>query len=81
MTSGAGQKSITTMQNKKLTGDERLNRLRKQAKKDINIAGTVQFRVDEETMLLLMEIADRKKLPLGTMVRMWTVERLSREEL
>lgn len=68
-----------TLQNKKLTGADRLSRLRKQAKKDISIAGTVQFRVDEETMLLLMEIADRKKLPLGTMVRMWTVERLSSE--
>lgn len=68
-----------TLQNKKITGAERLNNLRKQAKKDISIAGTVQFRVDEETMLLLMEIADRKKLPLGTMVRMWTVERLSSE--
>jgi hypothetical protein len=68
------------MQNKKLTGEERLNRLRKKAKKDISIASTVQFRVDEETMLLLMEIADRKKLPLGTMVRMWTVERLSKEK-
>jgi len=69
-----------TLQNKKITSEERLNRLRKQAKEDISIAGTVQFRVDEETMLLLMEIADRKKLPLGTMVRMWTVERLSKEE-
>ena len=69
------------MQNKKLTGAERLNRLSKQENKDISIAGTVQFRVDEETMLLLMEIADRKKLPLSTMVRMWTVERLSTEKL
>ncbi|MFA7336394.1 MAG: hypothetical protein WC028_06385 [Candidatus Obscuribacterales bacterium] len=67
------------MQNKKITGADRLSRLRKQAKKDISIAGTVQFRVDEETMLMLMDMADRKKLPLGTMVRMWTVERLSSE--
>jgi hypothetical protein len=67
------------MQNNKITSDGRLSKLRKQAKKDISIAGTVQFRVDEETMLRLMEIADRKKLPLGTMVRMWTVERLSSE--
>jgi hypothetical protein len=67
------------MQNKKITGADRLDRLRKQTKKDISIAGTVQFRVDEETMLMLMEIADSKKLPLGTMVRMWTVERLRSE--
>ena len=68
-----------TLQNKKMNAQERLDRLRKQAKKDVGVAGTVQFRVDEETMLLLMEIADKKKLPLGTMVRMWTVERLDSE--
>jgi hypothetical protein len=63
----------------KLTGQERLNKLRTQAKKEISVAGTVQFRLDEDTMLLLMKAADHKKIPLGTLVRMWTVERLSAE--
>ena len=67
------------VRNKKLTAEERLERLRKEAKKQLSIAGTVQFRLDEETMLLLMKAADQKKMPLGTLVRMWTVERLAAE--
>lgn len=68
-----------TVQNKKLTAQERLNKLKKQAQKEISVAGTVQFRLDEETMLLLIKAADQKKMPLGTLVRMWTVERLQAE--
>jgi hypothetical protein len=64
---------------KKLTAQERLEKLRTHAKKEISVAGTVQFRVDENTMLQLMKAADQKKLPLGTLVRMWTVERLDSE--
>ena len=62
-----------------LTIEQRMNRLRAKAKKELSIAGTVQFRVDEKTMLLLMKAADDKKVPLGTLVRMWTVERLKLE--
>jgi hypothetical protein len=65
----------------KLTAQERLDRLRTQAKKELAVAGTVQFRLDEATMLLLMKAADQKKMPLGTLVRMWTVERLVAEGL
>jgi hypothetical protein len=68
-----------TLKGEKLTGEEQLTRLRTQAKKEISVAGTVQFRLDEETMLLLMKAADQKKMPLGTLVRMWTVERLTSE--
>ncbi len=64
---------------KKLTAQERLEKLRVNARKAISVAGTVQFRLDEETMLLLMKAADQKKIPLGTLVRMWTVERLNSE--
>lgn len=67
------------IQEKKLTAQERLNKLKTQAQKEISVAGTVQFRLDEETMRLLMKAADQKKLPLGTLVRMWTVERLETE--
>lgn len=41
---------------------------------------TVQFRVDEETMLRLQSISDAKKTPLGVLVRMWSVERMTEEE-
>ena len=64
---------------KKLTAQERLDRLRQQAKKELAVRGTVQFRLDEESMLSLMRAADDKKLPLGTLVRMWLVERLKQE--
>jgi len=63
----------------KITAQERLSKLRTQSKKEIAVAGTIQFRVDEETMHLLMKAADQKKMPLGTLVRMWTVERLASE--
>lgn len=53
--------------------------MRKKAKEEIAVASTVQFRLDRETMLELMAVADDKKLPLGTLVRMWTVERLKKE--
>jgi hypothetical protein len=65
--------------NRKLTAQERLERLQAKAKNELSVAGTVQFRLDEETMLLLMKAADQKKMPLGTLVRMWTVERLANE--
>jgi hypothetical protein len=63
----------------KLTGQQCLDKLRAQAKQELSIAGTVQFRLDEDSMRLLMKAADQKKLPLGTLVRMWTVERLASE--
>ena len=67
------------MERKKLPPQERLTRLKIKARKELSVAGTVQFRLDEETMQLLMKAADKKKLPLGTLVRMWTVERLAAE--
>ena len=67
------------VKSKKLTAQERLDRLRSQAKKELAIAGTVQFRLDETTMLQLMKAADKKRMPVGTLVRMWMVERLTSE--
>jgi hypothetical protein len=55
-------------------------RTRKLAQQEVVWRGTVQFRLDEETMLRLMKIADEKKTPLGVLVRLWTVERLIEEE-
>ena len=64
---------------KRLTAQDRLERVRQKAKKELAVKGTVQFRLDEESMLRLMRMADKKKLPLGTLVRMWTVERMDAE--
>lgn len=63
----------------KSIAQQRLDRLRAQAKKELAVAGTVQFRLDEESMLRLMTAADKKKIPLGTLVRMWMIERLAIE--
>ncbi len=67
------------MKNTNSSSQQRLEKLRTKAKKELSVAGTVQFRLDEETMLILMRAADDKKIPLGTLVRMWTVERLKKE--
>lgn len=67
------------LKNKNSSSQQKLEKLRAKAKKELSVAGTVQFRLDEETMLILMRAADDKKIPLGTLVRMWTVERLKKE--
>lgn len=64
---------------KKNSAGDRLARLRKESKKELSVRGTVQFRLDEDSMLRLMQAADMKKIPLGTLVRMWMVERLDQE--
>jgi len=63
----------------KMSSKERLSRLRAEAKKELAVRGTVQFRLDEESMLRLMKAADDKKMPVGTLVRMCMVERLRSE--
>lgn len=55
-------------------------RLRTEAKKELSVRGTVQYRLDEESMLRLMQVADAKKVPLGTLARMWLIERLNQED-
>jgi len=67
------------VRSRKFTTKERLDRLRNYAKKELAVAGTVQFRLDEESMLRLMHAADAKKMPIGTLVRMWMIERLNQE--
>ncbi len=63
----------------KISSKERLSRLQAEAKKVLAVRGTVQFRLDEGSMLRLMKAADDRKMPVGTLVRMWMVERLRTE--
>jgi uncharacterized protein YfaQ (DUF2300 family) len=72
MTSSAAKKSRTAQ--------ERAEKTKAGAKKDVAQRGTIQYRLDEETMLRLMKVADSKKTPVGVLARMWMVERLSLEE-
>jgi hypothetical protein len=58
----------------------RIEKMRSEAKKEVAVRGTVQYRLDEQTMLRLMHVADVKKTPFGVLARMWMVERLDKEE-
>lgn len=60
--------------------DERVQQTGAAAKKSVAQRGNVEFRLDEETMLRLMKLADAKKMPLGVLARQWTEERLNEEE-
>jgi predicted HicB family RNase H-like nuclease len=64
---------------KKLTTQQHLERLRKYAEKELDARGTVQFRIDPKSRHRLRRAADQKKIPLGTLVRMWIIERLDEE--
>ncbi len=71
---------MATMKKQISKNQARIDQMRAEAKKEVAIRGTVQYRLDEETMLRLMRIADLKKTPFGVLARMWMVERLSQEE-
>lgn len=58
----------------------RIDNMRAEAKKEVAVRGTVQYRLDEKTMLRLMHVADAKKTPFGVLARMWMMERLVEEE-
>lgn len=58
---------------------KRINELKAKAKKKIASRYTIQFRCDEELLFNLMTIADKKKLPVGVLARMWIAERLEEE--
>jgi hypothetical protein len=71
---------MAVMKNQTSKNKARIDKMRAEAKKEVAVRGTVQFRLDEETMLRLIHIADLKKTPFGVLARMWMVERLSQEE-
>ena len=53
--------------------------LRQQAHQRVLERGLVQFRLDENYMQKLLEIADGKGLGYGVLARMWLCERLEEE--
>jgi hypothetical protein len=57
----------------------RIDRTRTEAHKDIVAAGKIQFRLDSETMELLLRTADARGTGAGVLARMWVVERLKAE--
>ncbi len=56
---------------------KRLEKIRKEATTRVNKDALVQFRIEPEIMDRLYEEANKLGLPVGTMVRMWVMERLN----
>lgn len=57
-----------------------LEKGRIEARKRVIERGIVQFRADPELMAKLLEISEQRRIPLGTMVRNWTADRLDQEQ-
>lgn len=56
---------------------KRIEKIRKEASIRVNKEALVQFRIEPEIMDRLYEEANKLGLPVGTMVRMWVMERLN----
>jgi hypothetical protein len=54
----------------------RINKTRATAHKAIVSSGKIQFRLDPETMELLLKTADERGTGAGILARMWVIERL-----
>jgi len=57
----------------------RIDKTRTDAHKEIVTAGKIQFRLDAETMELLLRTADARGTGAGVLARMWVIERLKAE--
>ncbi len=60
--------------------DKRKADMTKRARSEVAKTGMVQFRVDEDSINKLYDHAAKVKMPIGTMVRQWVLERLAQEE-
>ncbi len=69
------QRNITAEM--KLMDKKRIEKIRKEATIRVNKEALVQFRIEPEIMDRLYEEANKLGLPVGTMVRMWVMERLN----
>jgi antitoxin component of RelBE/YafQ-DinJ toxin-antitoxin module len=58
---------------------KRIKKIRKEATARVNKDALVQFRIEPEIMDRLYEEANKLGLPVGTMVRMWVMERLNQK--
>lgn len=50
--------------------------LKKEARQRIAERGVLQFRADPETVIAVLEAADKAKMPVGKMLRLWVQEKL-----
>ena len=54
--------------------------LKAYVRKDLSKRELVQFRIDEDHLKQLLEMAEKEKMPLGTMVRDWVIEKLQEKQ-
>ncbi|MGH9552276.1 MAG: hypothetical protein ACRD3W_23015 [Terriglobales bacterium] len=58
---------------------KRIEKIRKEATERVNKDALVQFRIEPQIMSQLYAEANKLGLPVGTMVRMWVLERLNQK--
>lgn len=58
---------------------KRVEKIRKEATERVNKEALVQFRIEPQIMDQLYAEANKIGLPVGSMVRMWVLERLNRK--
>jgi hypothetical protein len=58
---------------------KRIKKIRKEATERVNNNGLVQFSIEPQIMNQLYVEANKFGLPIGSMVRMWVMERLKRK--
>jgi antitoxin component of RelBE/YafQ-DinJ toxin-antitoxin module len=58
---------------------KRVEKIRKEASERVNKDALVQFRIEPQLMDKLYVEANKLGLPVGTMVRMWVMERLNQK--
>ncbi|HIA53453.1 MAG TPA: hypothetical protein EYN91_15420 [Candidatus Melainabacteria bacterium] len=56
---------------------KKIEKIRNEATSRVNKESLVQFRLEPEILDRLYEEANKLGLPVGTMVRMWVMERLN----
>ena len=58
---------------------KRVEKIRKEATERVNKDALVQFRIEPKIMNQLYAEANKLGLPVGSMVRMWILERLNKK--
>jgi antitoxin component of RelBE/YafQ-DinJ toxin-antitoxin module len=58
---------------------KRIKKMRKEATERVNKDALVQFRIEPQIMNQLYAEANKLGLPVGSMIRMWVMERLKRK--
>lgn len=58
---------------------KRIKKIRKEATQRVNKDALVQFRIESQIMDQLYAEANKLGLPIGSMIRMWVMERLKQK--